>query len=34
MGIELMHKSSKDNVVFDALNRKEKYQDERVISVT
>jgi hypothetical protein len=34
MDIELIHEPDKDNVVLDALNWKEKYQNERVVNVT
>lgn len=34
MDIKLIHKSSKDNVVLDALNWKEEYQNEKVVNIT
>ncbi len=34
MDIKLIHKQSKNNVVPDMLSQKEKYQDEKVVSVT
>jgi len=34
MDIKLIHKQSKNNVVPNMLSQKEKYQDEKVVSVT
>jgi hypothetical protein len=34
MDIKLIHKSNKDNVIPNALNQKENYQDEKVVSIT
>jgi hypothetical protein len=34
MDIKLIHEPDKNNVVLDALSRKEDYQNERIVNVT